>query len=125
MSDRNLQVLWERYQAGEFSALEFGQWVLDSAIASDGNLTPDLDRLRRTGYPEVVYGQGKSSESIQRVVERLLGGQRKFWSRGSVLSKSGCCPNRLLGLGGAMLLERCVYIAVACLRIRKMFAARI
>ena len=78
MSEQKLEALWDRYQSGELSALEFGQWVLDSAIASEGNLTPDLDRLRRTGYPEVVYGQGKTTESIQRVVERLLGGAEEI-----------------------------------------------
>ncbi len=78
MSERNLEALWDRYRAGEFSALEFGQSVLDSAIASEGNVTPDLDRLRRTGYPEVVYGQGKTTESIQRVVERLLIGAEEI-----------------------------------------------
>ncbi|WP_261130607.1 nickel pincer cofactor biosynthesis protein LarB [Bacillus sp. Marseille-Q3570] len=33
--------------------------------------TLDLGREKRTGFPEVVYGEGKSSEQILRILERL------------------------------------------------------
>lgn len=35
-------------------------------------MTPDLDRKRRCGYPEVIYGSGKSPDAIRRVAEALL-----------------------------------------------------
>ena len=70
--DPLIEELFRRFQSGQLSALEFGQKVLAASIPSDGNLTPDLDRLKRTGSPEVVFGQGKSTESIRRVTERLL-----------------------------------------------------
>jgi NCAIR mutase (PurE)-related protein len=35
-------------------------------------VTLDLDRRRRCGFPEVVYGEGKSPETIQRIFQRLL-----------------------------------------------------
>lgn len=73
MSDSRMEEWWKRYQAGDCSGLELGQRLLGLAIETEGNLTPDTDRVRRTGYPEVVYGQGKSTASIQRVVEKLLG----------------------------------------------------
>jgi len=72
MPQPNIEELYHLFQSGELSSLEFGQRVLALSIPSDGNLTPDLDRLNRTGYPEVIYGQGKSTESIQRVTKRLL-----------------------------------------------------
>ncbi|MFN5915790.1 MAG: hypothetical protein ACK48K_03480, partial [Planctomycetota bacterium] len=67
-----IEELYRQFQSGEISELELGKRILAHSIPSDGNLTPDLDRLTRTGYPEVVYGQGKSTESIQRVSRRLL-----------------------------------------------------
>ena len=70
--DSPIEELFRRFQSGQLSALEFGQKVLAVSIPSEGNLTPDLDRLKRTGYPEVVFGQGKSTEAIRRVTERLL-----------------------------------------------------
>ena len=33
---------------------------------------PDLDRARRTGFPEVVYGAGKTPEELRSIAERLL-----------------------------------------------------
>ena len=35
-------------------------------------MTPDLDRKRRCGYPEVIYGSGKSPDAIRTVAEALL-----------------------------------------------------
>jgi NCAIR mutase (PurE)-related protein len=72
MTQPPIEELYRLFQSGELSSLELGQRILALSIPSDGNLTPDLDRLKRTGYPEVVYGQGKSTEAIQRVTQRLL-----------------------------------------------------
>jgi len=72
MNMNSIDELYASFQSGKLSSLELGQHILALAIPSDGNLTPDLDRLQRTGYPEVVYGQGKSTESIQKVTQRLL-----------------------------------------------------
>ncbi|MFM8190105.1 MAG: nickel pincer cofactor biosynthesis protein LarB [Pirellula sp.] len=72
MNMNSIDELYASFQSGKLSSLELGQRILALAIPSDGNLTPDLDRLQRTGYPEVVYGQGKSTESIQKVTQRLL-----------------------------------------------------
>lgn len=35
--------------------------------------TLDLDRRRRCGYPEVIFGEGKDVETLVRIVQRLLG----------------------------------------------------
>src|SRR5690349_11729942 len=42
-----------------------------SPTADLGNVQLDLDRPRRCGYPEVVFGEGKSAETIRKVIERL------------------------------------------------------
>lgn len=72
MTKLPIEELFSQFQSGKISSLELGQRILGLSIPSDGNLTPDIDRLRRTGYPEVVYGEGKSTESIKRVTSRLL-----------------------------------------------------
>jgi pyridinium-3,5-biscarboxylic acid mononucleotide synthase len=43
-----------------------------SPTADLGNVQLDLDRPRRCGYPEVVFGEGKSAETLQKVIERLI-----------------------------------------------------
>ena len=37
-----------------------------------GNVQLDLDRARRCGFPEVVYGDGKDVDTIARVFRRLI-----------------------------------------------------
>ena len=37
-----------------------------------GEVTLDLDRRRRCGFPEVVYGEGKTVATLQKVIHRLL-----------------------------------------------------
>ncbi len=64
--------IYAAYQQGEITAVEFGQRILESAVQSHGSTTPDLDRKRRCGYPEVIYGTGKSPDSIRNVTEAIL-----------------------------------------------------
>ncbi len=70
--DDSIQRIWSAFQTGEFSAIELGQRILAAAIPTQGSVTPDLDRKRRCGYPEVIYGSGKSPDSIRTVAESLL-----------------------------------------------------
>lgn len=42
-----------------------------AGIADLGGAQLDLDRERRCGYPEVVFGQGKTPEFLTKIVERL------------------------------------------------------
>lgn len=37
-----------------------------------GDATLDLDRRRRCGFPEVVYGEGKPVDTLERIFRRLL-----------------------------------------------------
>jgi NCAIR mutase (PurE)-related protein len=67
-----IETLFETYRGGEWTAIELGQRILHSAIASHGNVTPDADRKERTGFPEVIYGEGKAPAAILTVAESLL-----------------------------------------------------
>ena len=57
---------------GDISVDDFVQRLSHAAIADLGDAQLDLDRARRCGFPEVVFGQGKSLESLRRIFRRLL-----------------------------------------------------
>lgn len=76
MDSTHLITLAGRLAASEISADEFlrlaaeelGQSTDDQAIA-----TVDLQRADRCGFPEVIYGSGKSVEAITQIAQQLLG----------------------------------------------------
>lgn len=70
-SDR-VHSLVQQFQHGSISLLDLGKMILAESLKSDDVLNIDLDRQRRCGFPEVVYGAGKSTDSIERAVEKLL-----------------------------------------------------
>ncbi len=43
----------------------------DGAVADMGFATLDLDRERRTGFPEVVMGEGKTPGQVARIAKRI------------------------------------------------------
>lgn len=57
---------------GRLSFDDFVREVARPAIADVGPAQLDLDRQRRCGYPEVVFGQGKSVASLERIFDRLV-----------------------------------------------------
>jgi NCAIR mutase (PurE)-related protein len=72
-----LQELAERLLAGKISTAEFVNIASDKtsgppATAHLAVATLDLDRRRRCGYPEVVYGEGKSPEVLADIFHELL-----------------------------------------------------
>ena len=65
-----IQRLGEQLLAGEIDLKQMVQAVAEpSATLADTTL--DLDRHLRCGYPEVVYGEGKSVETLVQIFERL------------------------------------------------------
>ena len=58
--------------AGQITLDHFLQELARPSTADLGDVQLDLDRSRRCGYPEVVFGQGKSVDSIERVFRRLI-----------------------------------------------------
>lgn len=69
----------ERFVSGEWTQEEFREKLAGEFAAQKGDDTADtfdaavdLDRHRRCGFPEVIYGEGKTTESITAIVRRLL-----------------------------------------------------
>ncbi|MGE0609580.1 MAG: nickel pincer cofactor biosynthesis protein LarB [Pirellulales bacterium] len=58
--------------AGELSLEEFVGQATALGVADVGDAQLDLDRRRRCGFAEVVFGQGKSVEALERIVAALL-----------------------------------------------------
>ena len=57
MNPDDLKRLADRLTRGEVTRDEFVRTLLGTASAELGETTLDLDRRRRCGYPEVVFGQ--------------------------------------------------------------------
>lgn len=67
-----------RAQAGEISWSELAERLLSLEYASDAAHRPDVDRRRRCGFGEVIFGSGKSAADISTIAQRLLeSGQRE------------------------------------------------
>src|SRR4051794_32591240 len=58
--------------AGRLSQSEFVAALAFAPTAELGDVTLDLDRRRRCGFPEVVFGQSKPVETLSRIFHRLL-----------------------------------------------------
>lgn len=57
---------------GTLSQEEFIAQVTRPRSADLGETTLDLDRRRRCGFPEVVFGQGKTVAALEKIFQRLL-----------------------------------------------------
>ena len=75
MSDQLFHHLLESLSTGEISVSEasdrMGEVWTESMTASLGDVTLDLDRARRCGFPEVVFAEGKSVEAVVQAFAKL------------------------------------------------------
>ncbi|HVU88651.1 MAG TPA: nickel pincer cofactor biosynthesis protein LarB [Pirellulales bacterium] len=71
MDASDLTNLAQALLSGGLSVADFVRRLSQGAIADVGDAQLDLDRHRRCGFPEVVFGQGKSLESLERIFDRL------------------------------------------------------
>src|SRR5947207_2908288 len=62
--------------AGRLSQADFVAALAVAPTAELGDVTLDLDRRRRCGFPEVVFGQSKSVETLARIFRCLLDEQQ-------------------------------------------------
>lgn len=88
MNRPELERLAKSYRAGKVPLASFIDQILEPPLKQPpkseqlGETTLDLDRARRCGFPEVVYGEGKSAESILRIFEtQRAGGQGSLATR--------------------------------------------
>jgi len=72
MDREELETLTQRLLDGHVSQGEFIAAIAKPATAEIGDVTLDLDRQRRCGFPEVIFGQGKPVETLAAIFRRLL-----------------------------------------------------
>lgn len=72
LKPEEIHALAGRLLGGELTVDEFTQRLAQRPIADVGVAQLDLDRARRCGFPEVVFGQGKSVEALERIFTALL-----------------------------------------------------
>lgn len=77
MSAAELRSLLHQFESGQLDADAMLEYLLGrdrasprTAVTADVRI--DLDRARRCGFPEVVFGEGKTADAILQVFERLL-----------------------------------------------------
>jgi pyridinium-3,5-biscarboxylic acid mononucleotide synthase len=76
MNRLEIERLTTELVAGRLSQAEFVAALAVAPTAELGDVTLDLDRRRRCGFPEVVFGQGKPVETLSRIFRRLLDEQQ-------------------------------------------------
>ena len=86
MSEQLLHRLLQSLSAGEVSVAAAAEQITeiwsDSMTASLGDVTLDLDRARRCGFPEVIFAEGKAAEAVLQAFSTLQeAGQHAFATR--------------------------------------------
>jgi NCAIR mutase (PurE)-related protein len=94
MNPRQLEQLARQLLDGTLVLEEFIAEVSRPVTADLDEAQIDLDRRRRCGYPEVVYGHGKSVATLEKIFHRLLA--EKFEVLATRVS-----PEQVAGLGAA------------------------
>jgi pyridinium-3,5-biscarboxylic acid mononucleotide synthase len=72
MNPAEIERLTTALLGGQISRAEFVTAFMAPTTADLGDVTLDLDRRRRCGFPEVVFGQSKPVETLCRIFHRLL-----------------------------------------------------
>jgi len=85
MAADRLHTLAKQLLAGEYDAAEFVKLVAGATSEAEGApaaATVDVDRAARCGFPEVIFGEGKSPAIIAAIAGQLLErGQRVLATR--------------------------------------------
>jgi pyridinium-3,5-biscarboxylic acid mononucleotide synthase len=82
VSSSELKLLLEAVLTGGLSVEVATERLSAPAIAELGYATLDLHRQQRCGFPEVIFGEGKTAEWIAGAVQRLAeSGQHAFVTR--------------------------------------------
>ncbi|NMC20519.1 MAG: nickel pincer cofactor biosynthesis protein LarB [Thermogutta sp.] len=69
-----LRELAEQLVAGRLPVEDFLNRAAAMGIADVGEAQVDVDRARRCGFPEVVYGEGKTVEALEKILAALIAG---------------------------------------------------
>jgi NCAIR mutase (PurE)-related protein len=71
MNSDHIRSLLESVRSGGLDIEQALEQLRTSSDAVPGVAEVDLDRWRRTGHPEVIFGQGKEAADIVSILERL------------------------------------------------------
>ncbi|HTQ38029.1 MAG TPA: nickel pincer cofactor biosynthesis protein LarB [Pirellulales bacterium] len=72
MDSAHVQHLAQQLLRGELSLDNFLRSLVQPKTADLGDVQLDLDRPRRCGFPEVIFGEGKTRDTLQRLIRRML-----------------------------------------------------
>lgn len=72
MNEQAIEQLARELLAGKVTLGDFVASLRHPATAPLGEATLDLDRRRRCGFPEVVYGEGKPVAVLEKIFHALL-----------------------------------------------------
>ena len=72
MDTNTVEQLAGRLLRGELAVEDFARELISPPTADLDEAQIDLDRRRRCGYPEVVYGQGKSVATLTKIFRTLI-----------------------------------------------------
>lgn len=75
MNPERLKHLASQFLQGALSPEQLLSQIGAAKTADLGDVQLDLDRQRRCGYPEVIFGAGKTLSTMQSLVERMLAEQ--------------------------------------------------
>lgn len=67
-----IEEILEAYRRGKMELPDATEAIGNSLIRDLGHSTLDLDRARRNGASEVIYGEGKSASQIAEIAEHML-----------------------------------------------------
>ncbi|HEX3726498.1 MAG TPA: nickel pincer cofactor biosynthesis protein LarB [Pirellulales bacterium] len=73
MDTAQVEQLARRLLAGSLVLDDFLRQIAQPATADLAEAQIDLDRQRRCGFPEVVYGPGKTVPTLEKIFARMLG----------------------------------------------------
>jgi NCAIR mutase (PurE)-related protein len=72
MQSNSLKEMCQRFIRGELDTDRFLAQCLATTAARTENATLDLDRATRCGFPEVIFGEGKSIPALRETVSKLV-----------------------------------------------------
>jgi hypothetical protein len=72
MNRDELLTLAARLQRGETSLEDFVARLSRASVADLGGVQLDLDRHRRCGFPEVIFAEGKTPQTLLAIFDRML-----------------------------------------------------
>lgn len=81
MTDAEIVAMLRRYKEGAISEREAAAFLEKSSVEEMGFAAVDHARERRQGFPEVIYGEGKTKEQVLAIMESLASS-----SAGSVMA---------------------------------------